>query len=146
MRHHHYAIQGLVKMTRHINFAVLLIALLTAGCAFDGGGVFYRETQFDSREEIRRTFVLKEPVVVSKGPCKNKLTLRQDTAWDFMGTIPEGRVYSRRGEALTIKCDTTYETHLVVRGGYLVGFYLSAKEGFVRLKKAIELPKEWTSM
>lgn len=123
-----------------IIFVILLSSFLMSGCAFDLAHVSFTPTQLAPRAENDKSFTLKETIHITEAPCGYDRTLRQDTRWDFIGTIHEGDIYKSRDQVLTVECSNIHEAYMVVLDGSMVGFYLPVEKGFVKISNKIKLP------
>ncbi len=126
-------------MLRPIVFVLLLTSFFLAGCAFDLAHVSFTPTLFATRTDANQSFTLKETIDITTTPCY-KRTLRQDTKWELVGTIPEGKVYKSRDQVMTLECSNIHEAYLVISEGSLVGFFLPVEKGFVKISHTIKLP------
>ena len=126
---------------KRIAFFVLTWILLI-GCAFDVAHVSYRPTDLLPQPQSGKILTLKSAVKITGAPCGYSRALKQGSNWDLIGSIPEGNVYKPRDQVLTVECSNVYEAYLVCVSQSLVGFYLPVQQGFVALKKAIDLPTE----
>lgn len=127
-------------MRSPITFIILLSSFLLVGCAFDLAHVSFTPTQFAPQAEGDKSFALKESIHITEAPCGYDRTLRQDTRWDLMGTIPEGNIYKSQDQVLTVECSNVHEAYIVVLDGSIVGFYLPVEKGFVKISNKIKLP------
>lgn len=118
---------------------LLFAEVVLIGCAFDLAHVSSAATQLSPASDVNKSFTLAD-TVQAKAPCGYDRTLRKDTTWDFVGTIPQGEVFKPKDQVLTVECSNVFEAYLVVSKGYLVGFYLPVEKGFVSASKAMELP------
>jgi hypothetical protein len=57
-------------------------------------------------------------------------TLRADTTWQLVGTVPQGEVYRTRDQVVTLEGAHIHEGYIVVDQGPLVGFYLPVERTF----------------
>ena len=126
---------------KRITFFVLTWILLI-GCAFDVAHVAYHPTDLLPQPQSGKFLTIKSAVKITGAPCGYSRTLQQGSNWDLIGSIPEGNVYKPRDQVLTVECSNVYEAYLVCVSQSLVGFYLPVQQGFVALKKAIDLPTE----
>ena len=127
-------------MLRSVVVVILLSSFILAGCAFDLAHISFTPAQFAPRTEGYKSFTLKETIHITEAPCGYDRTLRQDTRWDLIGTIPEGEIYRSRDQVLTVECSNIHEAYLVVLEGSIVGFYLPVEKGFVKISNKIKLP------
>lgn len=130
------------EMGKHI-IVILLIGLVSGGCAFDIAHVRSKPTIFTPQPDARKSFIINDAVQITQTPCGYERTLRQGTNWELAGTIPEGEVYMPRDQVLTVECSHVYEAYLVVSGDSLVGFYLPVEKEFVSISNKMTLPLEW---
>jgi hypothetical protein len=113
---------------------------MVSGCAFDLAHVSYTPAQLGPPAGLSRSFAISKDVQVTQAPCGFSRTLRQNTRWEFVGTIAEGEVYRSRDQVLTVECSNVFEAYLVVSADRLVGFYLPVEKGFVSISDPIQLP------
>jgi hypothetical protein len=57
-------------------------------------------------------------------------TLRANTTWQLVGTVPQGEVYRTRDQIVTLEGAHIHEGYIVVDQGALVGFYLPVERTF----------------
>jgi len=57
-------------------------------------------------------------------------TLRANTTWQLVGTVPQGEVYRTRDQVVTLEGAHIHEGYIVVDQGALVGFYLPVERTF----------------
>jgi hypothetical protein len=57
-------------------------------------------------------------------------TLRANTRWELVGTVPQGEVYRTKDQVVTLEGDHIHEGYVVVKQGALVGFYLPVERTF----------------
>jgi len=115
-------------------------AFFISGCAFDLAHVKYQPARIEAAKNDSAAFKLLADTPIQGAPCGYSRTLRKNTRWEPVGTLPEGIVYRSREQTLTIECSNVFEAYLVVDGIHLVGFYLPVEKGFSALKKTIQLP------
>lgn len=60
-------------------------------------------------------------------------TVRAGTRFEFVGTVPQGRVYRPIDAVLTVEGTHMHEAWVVADGDKLVGFYLPVEKSFVAL-------------
>jgi hypothetical protein len=69
-------------------------------------------------------------------------TLRANTRWELVGTVPQGEVYRTRDQVVTLEGDHIHEGYVVVKQGALVGFYLPVERTFSPLTEVQPLSIE----
>ena len=69
-------------------------------------------------------------------------TLRANTAWQLVGTVPQGEVYRTRGQVVTLEGAHIHEGYIVVDQRALVGFYLPVERTFSPVAPAKPLSME----
>jgi hypothetical protein len=116
-----------------------MVWFFLVGCAFDLAHVSFTPAQLAPEQNAKESFILTENIHITGTPCGYHRTLRRDTRWDLVGTIPEGDVYKSRDQVLTVECSNVYEAYVVVSGNTLVGFYLPVEKGFVKLSDRMQL-------
>jgi hypothetical protein len=121
---------------------IALTGIIMISCAFDVAHVSYYPTDLLPQPQSGKFLTIKKAVEITGTPCGYHRTLQDGSNWDLIGSIPEGKVYKPRDQVLTVECSNVYEAYLVCVGQSLVGFYLPVEQGFVALKKAIDLPTD----
>ena len=121
---------------------ILSTGILLMSCAFNVAHVSYHPTDLLPQPQSGKFLTIKKAVKISGAPCGYSRTLQEGSNWDLIGSIPEGNVYKPREQVLTVECSNVYEAYLVCVSQSLVGFYLPVQQGFVALKKAMDLPTE----
>ena len=111
-------------------------------CAFDVAHVSYHPTDLLPQPQSGKFLTIKKAMKITGAPCGYSRTLQEGSNWDLIGSIPEGNVYKPRDQVLTVECSNVYEAYLVCVSQSLVGFYLPVEQGFVALKKAVDLPTD----
>jgi hypothetical protein len=76
-----------------------------------------------------KTFRLTRPAEV-KLSTGYSTTLRANTRWELVGTVPHGEVYRTKDQVVTLEGDHIHEGYVVVNQGALVGFYLPVERTF----------------
>lgn len=66
-------------------------------------------------------------------------SLRQGSAWQPVGSLPQGTVYRPVNDVFTLEGTHVHEAYLVVQGHELVGFYLPAERGLSPLGKPLPI-------
>lgn len=122
-----------------VGFPALLV-ILVSGCAFNLADVEYSPAQFQPMTEGGRAFTLSTNVKLTDTPCWYGRELRQNTRWEYTGSVTQGEVFRSRDQILTLECSNIYEAYLVVRDGRLMGFFLPVQQGFVGLTEPVVLP------
>ena len=131
----------LKKNRKRLEFSALLIlATLLSGCAFDLAHVKYDPVKFEPNSAETRRFTLREDVALSNLPCGYNRTLKKDKQWASIGRIDKGEIYKPIGHFFTVECSNIFEAYLVLRDDQLYGFYLPVEKGFVNIKNHIKLP------
>jgi hypothetical protein len=105
------------------------LVMLLGSCAFDLVHVKQIPIQLQSAQSPKNPFVLEQEVNVSLGTGYSRV-LKKGTEWRFVGTIPNGDVYSTDDQVLTVEASNIYEAYIVVSSGKLVGFYLPVGKSF----------------
>jgi hypothetical protein len=121
---------------------MVLTGILLMSCAFDVAHVSYHPTDLLPQPQSGKYLTINNAVKITGMPCGYSRTLQEGSIWDLIGSIPEGNVYKPRDQVLTVECSNVYEAYLVCVSQTLVGFYMPVEQGFVALKKAIDLPTE----
>ena len=122
---------------------LLLLCAFGVGCAFDVAHINFTPTQSMAVPGSPKQIAMKESVEITEGPCQYySRKLNRGTAWDFIGTIPEGEVYKPRDQVLTVEASHIYEAYLVLSNDSLVGFYLPVERAFAPLPNPRKLPIE----
>jgi len=128
------------KMFNHVVSLSALVVVLVSGCAFNLADVKYSPTQFQSMTKDGRAFTLSMNVKLTDTPCWYGRELRQNTRWEYSGSVAQGEVFRSRDQILTLECSNIYEAYLVVREGRVMGFFLPVQQGFVGLPEPVVLP------
>lgn len=128
------------RMFNHIVSLAALLVVLVSGCAFNLADVKYAPTQFQPMTQGGRAFSLAMNVKLTDTPCWYGRELRQNTRWEYSGSVAQGEVFRSRDQILTLECSNIYEAYLVVREGRLMGFFLPVQQGFVGLPEPVVLP------
>jgi hypothetical protein len=85
-----------------------------------------------------RSFVLNADAECRIGTGYGR-TLRQGTRWQLFGTLKEGDVYRSPDQVLTVEGYNVHEAYLVVRDGWLIGFYLPVEKTLTPVSKRVQL-------
>jgi len=115
-----------------------LVFLLFTGCAFDLAHVDFQSVQIQT-PVANRLVTLGEAVHLNNMPCGYSRKLHKGTTWRRIGIIEQGEVYKSLDQTLTLECSNIFEAYLVIQINQLTGFYLPVQDGFVPLKKPVEL-------
>jgi len=117
-----------------------LLAAIGYGCAFDLADINYSPTTFQDADKSEQSFTLTKKVSLKDTPCWYLRELQPLIRWQLVGSVAQGDVFRSKNQTLTLECSNIYEAYLVVREGYLVGFYLPVQQGFVKLAEPVHLP------
>lgn len=101
-----------------------LVALLVGSCA---PAVVQEPTQLTPATE--KSFRLTQAAEVGLATGYST-TLRANTTWQQVGTVPQGEVYRTRDQVVTLEGEHIHEGYIVVNQGALVGFYLPVERTF----------------
>lgn len=101
-----------------------LLALLVGSCA---PAVVQEPTQLTPT--IGKNFRLTQAAEVALA-TGYATTLRANTTWQLVGTVPQGEVYRTRDQIVTLEGAHIHEGYIVVDQGALVGFYLPVERTF----------------
>ncbi len=114
--------------------AALAACLALAACAAE---VTRHPTEL--KPGAARAWVLQQPVSfhLDSGYPRQ---LVGGTAFQELGTVPQGRVLKPVGAVLTVEGAHMHEAYAVVRDGQLVGFYLPVEKSFSPLSQPVSLP------
>jgi hypothetical protein len=115
------------------------VCLFITACAFDLAHVNFDPVQIKAPIDDR-SVTLREEVNLNDMPCGYSRKLRKDTTWKCIGMIDQGAVYKSVDQCLTVECSNVFEAYLVIQSKELTGFYLPVQDGYVALKKPVELP------
>jgi hypothetical protein len=128
-------------LLKNVPFVALLIILniFSIGCAFDLANIKPAPAEITPCTTNCRSFTLSEDVLLDNISCGYKRTIKQGSKWVCTGHIPEGPVYKPVNTCFTIECSNVFEAYLVLREKTVIGFYLPVENGFVPIKKPVEL-------
>jgi hypothetical protein len=101
-----------------------LLALLVGSCA---PAVVQEPTQLTPT--VGKSFRLTQAAEVALATGYST-TLRENTTWQLVGTVPQGEVYRTRDQIVTLEGAHIHEGYIVVDQGALVGFYLPVERTF----------------
>ncbi len=121
---------------KRLLFALCTVSWLSA-CAPE---VYRTVTQFTPVTDEGRQNVLR---------VRDSVTVKLDTgytrvimagsAWRFVGTIPQGRVFRPVDDVFSIEGANVHEAHLVLDSGRLVGFYLPVEGAFSPVTRRVRV-------
>lgn len=105
---------------------VFVVTSLLAGCATS-----IEQLPLDSGFMPGRgqSFVLMKEISVSL-PTGYASTLNRDSRWKLVGSIKRGDIYETSDQVVTLQASDMHEAYIVVKDGYLVGFYLPVEKTF----------------
>jgi len=115
--------------------------LLLTACAFDVYRVDLTPVPLEAPAASQSAFELQEQVDLDIGNGYRR-TLKRNTIWTPVGSIPNGDVYKSRDQILTIEASNIYEAYIVVSGNEMVGFYLPVEDAYYPLEKKATLSKK----
>lgn len=121
--------------------ALILGAMLLAGCAFDVVHVKQVPTTLDQTTADKPSWRLASNLKVGLGTGYSR-TLKAGTQWDYVGRIAQGEVYKTKDQILTVEASNIHEAYVVVANGILTGFYLPVEQTFSPLPSPKRLPIE----
>ncbi len=116
---------------KRLFFAIWAVSCLTA-CAPE----LYR-TVVEFRplsEETQKVLRVREPVNIRLDSGYTR-EIKAGSAWRFIGTVPQGRVFRPVDDVFTVEGANVHEAYLVLDSGRLVGFYLPVEGAFSPLKR-----------
>jgi hypothetical protein len=125
-----------------IFFGAMTSSIIFIGCAFDLAHVKYNPAILTECSEDCQTFILREELVLNNLPCGYKRTLKENSEWAMVGSIESGDVYKPLNQCLTIECSNVFEAYLVLNGHNIKGFYFPVEDGYMALKKPIQIIKK----
>jgi hypothetical protein len=110
--------------------AVMVMAVILAGCAFDISEVNQypaalvpatgsRPEQFTLNADVKATF--------GSGFATRLLA---GTRWQEVGSTPYGKVFSTKDQIVTVEASDIYEADLVVSNRVMTGFYFVVEKTF----------------
>jgi len=85
-----------------------------------------------------RSFVLREEAECEINTGYSR-TLRAGTRWNLFGTLNEGDVFRSPDQVLTVEGYNVHEAYLIVKDGWLVGFYLPVERTLTPVSKRLQL-------
>ena len=109
---------------RSLGVISAVIALLLAACAPQ---VVQQPTQLTPGTGKSFRLTRSAEVDISTG---RSTTLRVNTRWELVGTVPQGEVFRTRDQVVTLRGDGVHEGYIVVSQGTLVGFYMPVERAF----------------
>ncbi len=109
---------------RSLKGMALAVALFAGACA---PPVTQLPTQLTT--DTGKSFRLMREVAADISTGRST-TLRANTRWELVGTIPQGEVYRTRDQVVTVRGDGIHEGYIVIRDKSLVGFYLPVERAF----------------
>lgn len=119
--------------------ALTLLALfLSSACAFDIVHVKQIPAHLECKADPSANFTLEKETKVSLGTGYSR-TLKANTYWTLVGSLPEGCVFKTRDQVLTVEASNIYEAYLVVNADKLTGFYLPTEETYSPLDKPLTI-------
>lgn len=118
--------------------AILVSVLLLTGCASEikKESVILTDTGSDnplSMIQFSRDVTIKLPTRYTRKIYKN-------TKWRRVGSVSSGHVYQPVNCIFTIEGAHIREAWLVIKDGYLTGFYLPGENAFTELSPNVALP------
>lgn len=116
----------------------LFFFLLLNACAFDIVHVKQTPASIALQNDPSANFTLKKEVKVSLGTGYSR-TLKANTNWSLVGSLPEGSVFKTRDQILTVEGSNIYEAYIVVESNQLRGFYLPVEGTYSSLKEPLPL-------
>ena len=128
-------------MKNSLAFIVLVLALvLSNGCMFDLTNVQYIKVDLIISSQIKPSWTLNSPTDV---PLKSWSTtkLQAGTKWDYVGSLPQGDVYSTEDQIVTAVGSNTFEADLTIKKHEIVGLYLPVEKGFVTISKPVAVDR-----
>lgn len=72
-----------------------------------------------------------EESVTIKATHAAPVVLQENTVWTKIGTIEHGNVFDTKDQVVIVNSFDVHEAAVVIRDGYVVGFYLKAKQTYV---------------
>ncbi len=117
---------------------LLLFFLILNACAFDVVHVNQTTANIVPQSDPSANFTLGTETLVSLGTGYSR-TLRANTQWSLVGSLPEGNVFKTNDQILTVEGSNIYEAYIVVESNKLTGFYLPAERTYSPLKKSLPL-------
>jgi hypothetical protein len=125
---------------RFVVISALLLSFVN-GCCFDLTNVNYSERNLSIVSGSKLSWTLNEE---TKIPLKSWSTikLKANTKWDYVGTIPEGDIYSTEDQIVTAVGSNTYEANITIKDDQIVGIYLPVEKGFVTISKPIIISRK----
>lgn len=116
----------------------LVILLILNACAFDIVHVKQTPSNLVLQSDSSANFTLEKEAKVSLGTGYRR-TLKANTTWSLVGSLPEGSVFKTRDQILTVEGSNIYEAYIVVESNSLTGFYLPAEGTYSPLKEPLPL-------
>ena len=123
-------------VSKRILGLLALLALLVGSCA---PAVVQEPTQLTPA--VRKGFRLTQAAEVALATGYST-TLRANTTWQLVGTVPQGEVYRTRDQVVTLEGAHIHEGYIVVDQRALVGFYLPVERTFSPVVPAKPLSME----
>jgi len=130
-------------MGRHAAFrnARLLPVLLVAGICACAADLERSPVGFNPLPAGAAPGILRLPGEVTLTPSTGySETLPAGSAWQYVGTTPQGEVYRPLGDVFSVEGANRHEAYLVVAGNRVVGFYLPGERAFAPLPQPVPLP------
>lgn len=112
---------------------------LLPGCAFDLADVRYTPSAPLDPGDAGETFTLSADVRIDRAPCNYDRVLRAGTRWEYVGSLPEGRVFRSKDQSLTLECSNVFEAYPIVDQSRIVAFYLPVEKALVKLPEPVAL-------
>jgi len=89
-------------------------------------------------EETQKVLRVRDPVNIRLDSGYTR-EIRAGSAWRFVGTVPQGRVFRPVDNVFTVEGANVHESYLVLDSGRLVGFYLPVESAFSPLKRSVRV-------
>jgi hypothetical protein len=120
--------------------AILITAILSAGCAFDISHVKQSPASFvPVAENAQEHFTLDKDVKATLG-TGFATWLLAGSRWQQVGNTQYGEVFHTRDQVVTVEASDIYEADLVVSNRIMTGFYLIVEKTFAPLSHPTPLP------
>lgn len=124
-----------------ISLARALTCLLAAGIAACASDLDRSAVGFTPLPANGEPALLRLPGEVPLTPSTGySETLKAGSAWQSVGSTPQGEVYRPVGKVFSVGGANRHEAYLVIAQGRIVGFYLPGERAFAPLPQPVPLP------
>jgi hypothetical protein len=124
-----------MRIARHKIFKTVLGTVILCACATDLSGRL-QPAQVSPDAAGATVMRLRDPVQPDVGGGVGVRELLGGSRWRLVGNIAQGEVFRAQDDVLTLDAGDSFEAHLVVERGKLVGFLLPSQRGFLACRTA----------